>query len=644
MGRDQRRLTVRVILLATLALSLSLSAGKTDAAALPGLGELTFQEKWVLERVAAGEVADLKEKFGPEDKGRQLRARFLEALLTDALPGFKAHRGGIYLAHAIVTEPLALEFAAVDHAIFFINCRFQDLVNCGGCYFKKSLTVKQSVFAGPANFYRLKVGVDAFFGDTIFEGPANFGGAFIEGQFTLSGARFTARDSEANFNGLSVGQSATFKNAAFAGHLDLTGARIGGEFNLAGARFQGKDRKALFSGLKVGQSASLLNAVFEGYVDFGGADISGEFFADQARFLSPEQKVSFNGLKVGPRASFDQTLFQGPVDFSLASVAGLLIFHQTKFENRDQRPNFFGLKVEQHAFFNETAFQGGVSLVGAQIKNLMLAGAPGAALTYPEVNLDGAQVDYSLIIGDLSLGSLQATRLTVKGPAILKNLQIAQRADLRDSSFYSLKMLNVSWPTQPDQLWLEGLTYQALSAGEGPQDWRKLVGWVNQSRFDTRNYSQLEAYFRHGGYQDRADEVHIQGNRRQNLEQWWRPDHLATLIFWDGLAGYGRRPGRTFWLSLLIVLVGTGFFDHKNFDPSFVGGWRWLLDGSRSKTAVVRFFLSLDEFLPGVDLGLARLWQMSSISFPTLLYYHFHKISGWILVPIGLAAIFSQFK
>lgn len=31
-------------------------------------------------------------------------------------------------------------------------------------------------------------------------------------------------------------------------------------------------------------------------------------------------------------------------------------------------------------------------------------------------------------------------------------------------------------------------------------------------------------------------------------------------------------------------------------------------------------------------------------TYPTLLYYHFHKISGWILVPIGLAAIFSQFK
>ena len=183
-----------------------------------------------------------------------------------------------------------------------------------------------------------------------------------------------------------------------------------------------------------------------------------------------------------------------------------------------------------------------------------------------------------------------------------------------------------------------------MSAGEGPRDWEKLLTWVGHSRFDTRNYSQLEAYFRHGGYQDRADEVYIQGQRREVLDQWWRPDHLATLIFWDWLAGYGKKPGRTFWLSLIIVLVGTMFFDPRNFDPNFVGGWTWMLNGNVWRTRVVRFFLSLDEFLPGVDLGLARLWEMSKISYPTLVYYHFHKISGWILVPIGLAAIFSQFK
>ena len=210
-------------------------------------------------------------------------------------------------------------------------------------------------------------------------------------------------------------------------------------------------------------------------------------------------------------------------------------------------------------------------MIGASFKNLLFTGSADASLTYPIVNLDGAVVDYSLIIGDLNLDTLQATRLQVKGPTILKNLKISRKVDLRDSNLFSLKMKDVTWPAKPEQVWLEGLSYQSVSAGEGPRDWQKLAAWINDSRFDSRNYSQLADYFKHGGYQDRADEVYIQGRRREVMEQWWRPDHLATLIFWDGLAGYGKKPGRTFWLSLIIVLVGTRFFDHRNFDPSFRG-------------------------------------------------------------------------
>ena len=220
-------------------------------------------------------------------------------------------------------------------------------------------------------------------------------------------------------------------------------------------------------------------------------------------------------------------------------------------------------------------------------------------------------VEYALILGDLHLEVLQASRLQVKGPAILKNLTISRKADLRDSSFYSLKMLNVAWPANPEEVWLEGLTYQSVSAGEGPQDWQKLLAWINHSRFDNRNYQQLEDFFLHGGTKDRADTVYIEGKRREVMQKWWHPYNLATLVFWDGLAGYGNKPARTLWVSLLIVLVGTFSSIPTISIPPFwaagAGCWR----ATFGKSEWCRFFLSLDEFLPGVDLGLARLWQLS---------------------------------
>jgi len=615
-----------------------------SAPAAPGAGSFTPAETWVLQQVAAGLVADLQEKFGPAEPARQLRAAFLESLLTDGFPEFKAHRSGIYLVNAVIPDPLSLEFATVPHAVFLVGCRFQGPVNFAGCEFKKSLSLQQAVFAQAANFYRLKVGLDASLRGSVFAGPVDFGGAGVDGQLILESARFADQARGANFNGCVVGQSLSLKEAVFEGAVDFTGAKVGGEFNAAGAQFTSGAGKAMLNGLKVAQSASFVKAVFQGAVDLGGAEIGGELFVDGARFESGDQKVSFNGLKVGPRASFDGAVFQGPVDFSMASVSGMLIVHQARFENPHRVPNFFGLKVDQHAFFSDTVFRGGLSMVGTSFKNLMLAGGADPALTYKEVNLDGATVEYSLILGDLHLEVLQASRLQVKGPTILKNLTINRKADLRDSSFYSLKMLDVGWPANPEEVWLEGLTYQSVSAGEGRQDWQKLLAWVNHSRFDSRAYRHMEEFFLHGGQKDRGDTVYIQGKRREVMQKWWHPYNLATLIFWDGLAGYGHKPARTVWLSLIIVMVGTWFFDPQNFDPSFLGGWKWLLAGSPWKTRVVRFFLSLDEFLPGVDLGLARLWQLSKVSYPTLLYYHFHKIAGWILIPIGLAAVFSQFK
>lgn len=633
-----------VLIVLGVGVGLAQAQGTGEAVLLPGLGQLSVAEKWVLEKVGAGDVADLKEKFGAEAAPRQLRGRFLEALLTGGIPGFRAHRSGIYLVNAIIPDPLSLEFATVPHAVFLVGCRFQGPVNFSGCEFKKSLSLPQAFFAQAANFYRLKVGLDASLREAVFAGPADFGGAGIEGQFILVKTRFAGKAHDANFNGCVTGQSISLKEAMFEGPVDFTSVKVGGEFNAAGVHFASPEKKAILNGLKVAQSASFAKAVFQGAADFGGAEIGGEFFADGARFESGDQKVSFNGLKVGPRASFDGTVFKGPVDLTMASVAGMLIINQARFENPSRPPNFFGLKVDQHAFIMETVFQGGLSMVGTSFKNLMLSGSSDSTFTYKEINLDAAMVEYALILGDLHLEVLQASRLQVKGPAILKNLTISRKADLRDSSFFSLKMLNVAWPANPEEVWLEGLTYQSVSAGESPQDWQKLLGWVSHSRFDSRNYRQLEEFFLHGGEKDRADTVYIQGKRREVMQKWWHPYNLATLVFWDGLAGYGRKPARTVWISLAIVLVGTLFFDPKNFDPSFLGGWKWLLSGSVWKTRVVRFFLSLDEFLPGVDLGLARLWQLSKVSYSTLLYYHFHKISGWILIPIGLAAVYSQFK
>ena len=78
-----------------------------------------------MQQVGAGQVADLKERFGEDEGARLIRGRFVEALLTDGFPGFKVPRSGIYLLNAVIPDILSLQYAEVDHRCFLVGCQFR---------------------------------------------------------------------------------------------------------------------------------------------------------------------------------------------------------------------------------------------------------------------------------------------------------------------------------------------------------------------------------------------------------------------------------------------------------------------------------------------------------------------------------------
>jgi len=550
-------------------------AGLTGGGALAQ--GLSPQETWVMQQVAAGFTADLQEKFGPEERSRHLRGRFLEALLTGEMSGFKAHRRGVSIKNAVIPDYVSLRSAEVAQAVELQACRFPAGVDCGYTLFKKSLSLDGSIITGMAMFNGMKVESDASFNKTGFQGGAFFEGANIQGRLSAREARFTG-NLGGQFTNLQVGSDADFSQALFQADTFCSRMRVKGNF-------------------------VIFNGVFEKQVFFDGTEVGGDFNGINAQFRHPQAPVYLVNLKVG-----------------------------------------------QMGLFTNLKSQGGVSLAMAQFRDLFLGNPePTQIIGYKALTLDYAVVERVLDLRNLEVDNLSAKKLTAKDLAFLDNVRIKDEAHLDSSSFFILMLTKVAWPQTRNRVWLDEMTYQAIHARdnvaeEKPQDWLKLLDLLQISRFNTQNYSQLESYFQRRGEKDRADEVFIQGKRREILQKWWRPTNLATFLFWDLLAGYGRKPSRTLWISLAIVMVGMLFFDHRNFDPSFVGGWKWLLNGDPSKTAVIRFFLSLDEFLPGVDLGLAKLWQISQISFGTLLYYHFRKIAGWILIPVALAAVYTQFK
>ncbi len=153
-----------------------------------GLGRLTPAEQWVLQQVAAGGGGGLK---------GALRGRGRRPQPPGPVCGGPAHRGlsrvqgasqrhlSAQRRHSRHREPAIRR--RWSQAVFLVGCQFQGLVNCSGSHFKKTLGMKQAVFAQQANFHQLKVDLDAFFGEAEFKGPVDFGAAQIEGNLVLKG-------------------------------------------------------------------------------------------------------------------------------------------------------------------------------------------------------------------------------------------------------------------------------------------------------------------------------------------------------------------------------------------------------------------------------------------------------------------------
>src|SRR5215469_18933439 len=80
-------------------------------------------EKWVVAQATAGAIADLTKQF-PEEKDRKLRANFLEALLSGALPGLKLDRHGVQITGAIIDRSIDLENAQIPCDVRLEQCQF----------------------------------------------------------------------------------------------------------------------------------------------------------------------------------------------------------------------------------------------------------------------------------------------------------------------------------------------------------------------------------------------------------------------------------------------------------------------------------------------------------------------------------------
>ena len=535
-------------------------------------------------------------------------------------------------------------------------------------------------------FKDLRVGSHLALRGAIVIGPAKFDRADIKGDLKFAKNVFLKSSNYASFPGVKVGHIADFEDTVFQGPVDFDGVEVGLELKAKKAKFayQGEvtTNKLWLTagGLKVGTIAGFEEAEFEGPVNFSGAHIGGMFNATKAKFNS-KNPADFSGMKVGQLAQFTNVKFRGPVNFSGSKVGGRL--------TANAKEETTGIKFEG-AVFGDSDVAGEVYFKDVHLTDLELQGTAATPLRISKLDLKRLHVDRDLSLEHATVDVLEAGSLQVDGIASFKDIETIQKIDLRYSKFGILELewkgeygppkkedlnlfkketedkliygLELDWKGQDggppkevdlfrfkketeDKLVLDGMVYNGLR----PLDKKNRTAWINlinYSRLDTGNYKQMENYFLNLGYESEADQVFMEMRRRE-LEESSALMRGATWFFWGLLAGYGREPHRALLAGLLVIVIGAFFYSPMLLKEEIYKKWKWkgwLGTNERYKSWIIRLIFSLDQFLPAVNLGLAGELDLKKVTFGKLIYFHFHKIAGWVLILIGLAAITTRLK
>jgi hypothetical protein len=276
----------------------------------------------VLSQVEQRAEADLKSRFGTDKQNCRLSGNFLKKLITGGFKNSPTSYHGVQISNAMIDGPVIVEFAEIDHFLLLSHCLFKDPVSFQKSHFKKDLSLSGSHFLSSANFKATKIEGDVSCENTVFERECLWRDAKINEHFHGEGAEFRDKKGPADFYAMSVGANAFFDSAKFHGPVNFGLTQIGREFYANNAQFLHEQEKAYFNSLKVNQNAIFKGARFHGPVNFVVAQIVqrdlkiGNARIDEleASHMDVKGPARFSNVEIKTLANFRDSSFQ-TIDF-----------------------------------------------------------------------------------------------------------------------------------------------------------------------------------------------------------------------------------------------------------------------------------------------------------------------------------------
>jgi uncharacterized protein YjbI with pentapeptide repeats len=600
---------------------------------------------------------------------RTIPAQWITSLLdnadfTCALP--------VSVENAVIDGTIEQRGATFKQYVRFRSCEFTGKITLNFARFQRSLILEHCTFKGELALRGARVDGDLLLIGSSFTQATTFEDATVAQVLDASGAGFakslfermtvggtalfrvirrgdayirTRFDGPARFLDIQVGHSAEFDGAFFGGETDFRRAHIKADalFRVA---FHDNELQPI--------QGNLFSVEFRARADFRAVRVEGSAMFLGARF---ENEAAFNAIRVNGNVDFEPAVIQGTV--YQTRFGGTAIFAQCQV---DGAAWFTGVEFAGRATFEGARF-GGVALF-----RLLEEGAPAdrehVATFRSDVSFLDAEMPAIDCQGTEFHGKTNFTRLKVRGDADfgawltrdqkrLYTTRFRHRVSLRGAAVggtLSLGSVDVG-----DEIDLSGLTYGRIDC-----EWRALFAKVQP--FDRQPYDELEKYLRTTGDDSEAGRVYLARRWRESaiLRRKLRRMSDETVGHWlvacvrllpsvaldafqRHVLRYGARPLRLLGASILVVALGWFLFAQP--------GAVVQADASARTIPVVldrwqAFRYSLDLFVPALSLPVADDVVPSQELVPGGVlglryegYAAMHTIAGWLLLPLGLAAL-----
>ena len=411
------------------------------------------------------------------------------------------------------------------------------------------------------------------------------------------------------------------KGARISGCLSLAGSRVNSVIHFAGCRF---DEPLEFTGATT-RTISLASCDLDG---FNGRllRVNGDLILESSHIHGCVM-LRHSSISGSIHLSGCQLLYPGKIALSGGgmTIEGGLFGRQ-------------GLVVEGGVRLIGARIMGGVFFEGARLQNPVGIALCLDQVTAPiilcndefasvgEIQLRDASVRGLVDFNDATLSSNSAAlqcygmhsggiRLTPKSINGLVDLELAQ-----------IRMLQDKIAVWPDQVRLDGLTYEHLRAVQGRDDVTARLAWLQRGGglYRPQPYEQLAAFYRRIGHDHDARRVLLAKERARRASL--RPFAKSWAYLLDVTVGHGYRP----WLAgiWLVVLLGIGTIVFAINQPRPLYAGHALHFNS--------FVYSLDLLAPVSPFGLRNTYSPSS-STQWLAYVLI--IAGWVLATAVIAGI-----